>query len=427
MKFKSGKSLTIPKKIKIPLPKSGVAINFIISFYNQDKRKFKVIGISEKGKKSWREVRIEDVLYRYLPGSIRPITKVFLVRDVNPDKKEINVVEVNKPNISNIWKDYVNNEEYCLDSRLIKQGRIFTTSDIKIEFASYNEPDDPLDWIIVDRTPLGTKLIRKDYEDKEIRLPDGRVISVKIPKFRLCGYKTLDDNMKQKLETRIITRGVHISMKAQDIANFLDAILLKLRMYMEYSIEASRKNVEISDVREPELIKFIKIFSYQIITEYLHYALHLILNISSELNDIRIDDLEHYIAVDIESDDKLQEFLREFILGKDYKYKDPFKIEVVVANEVDLIAKIKWHEVYNKISGYKSALAQSKSLIDILQELISRLYIPRCFHEPLILEDIMSQQMTNNNIQIVVNELSMILELSEYIVDKIVQRIGRLN
>jgi len=39
----------------------------------------------------------------------------------------------------------------------------------------------------------------------------------------------------------------------------------------------------------------------------------------------------------------------------------------------------------------------------------------------------MSHQITYNNIQIVVNELSMILELSEYIVDKIVQRLGRLN
>jgi hypothetical protein len=347
--------------------------------------------------------------------------------NVNPNKKEIDVAKVDKQNILNIWKDYANDIEYCLDLSLIKGGRIFTTSDIKIEFASYSQPGDFLDWIIVYRTPLGTKLIRKDYEDKDIRLPDGRVISVKIPKFRLCGYKTLDDDMKQKLKTRIITRGDHISMKAQNIANFLDAILLKLQMYMGYPIEALRKNVEISDVRGPELIKFIKIFSYQIITEYLHYALHLILNISSELNDIRIDDLEHYIAVDIESDDKLQEFLREFILGKDYKHKDPFKIEVTVANEVDLIAKIKWHEVYNKISSYKSTLTQSKSLIDVLQELISRLYIPRCFHEPLILEDIMSQQITYNNIQIVVNELSMILELSEYIVDKIIQRIGRLN
>jgi len=424
MKFRTGKSLTIPKEIIIPLPKPGMSINLIISFYNQDKRKFKVVSISETRKKLWREVRIEDVLYRYLPGSIRPITKVFLVMNVNPDKKEIYVAEVDKQNILNIWKDYVNDIEYCLNLSLIKGGRIFTTSDIKIEFASYSQPGDFLDWIIVYRTPLGTKLIRKDYEDRKIRLSDGRVISVKIPKFRLCGYKTLDDYVKQKLETRIITRGVHISIKAQDIANFLDAILSKLHMYMEYSVEALKKDVEMKNVRELELIK---ILSYLIITEYLHYALHLILNISSELNDIRIDDLEHYIAVDVESDDKLQEFLREFILGKDYKHKDPFKIEVVVANEVDLIAKIKWHEVYNKISGYKSTLTRSKPPTDILQELVLRLYMPRCFHEPLIVEDIMSQQMTDNNIQIVINELSMILELSEYIVDKIVQRIGQLS
>jgi hypothetical protein len=126
----------------------------------------------------------------------------------------------------------------------------------------------------------------------------------------------------------------------------------------------------------------------------------------------------------VDSDDKLREFLKEFLYGESSKLELPFKVEVVVANEVDLIEKIKWHEVLNRISDFKSALNQAQLSVDKVKDIVSSLYVPRCFHEPTTLEDVLGQGLAGERLQTSLNDLKAIIAMAEYLVDRIVQKMG---
>jgi superfamily II DNA/RNA helicase len=395
----------IPKTITIATLQPPDKIDVKVSFYNQDRREFKVA----KQRRVLRRVRIEDVIYRYLPGSIRPITKVFIVKNVDPKRKEVAIEEFNIESALSIWSNLVTDVRFCLDDNMVRKGMIFTVSDVMTRF-EVRSTGDSLEVIRVRRQPEGTKLIRKDYVDKVIKLDDGRVVSVRIPVFKLCGYLALSDDLKDKLETEIVTRGVHIPININEIMEVVDAIRSKLA---EYS-----KHVEPGEV-EP-----IKVYSYLLISDYAHYATHLLLNIASEVSGIRVDDLEHYIGVSVGSDDELKEFLEELLYGESSKLELPFKVEVVVANEVDLIEKIKWHEVLNRISDLKNMLDRTLLDVDKVKDIVSNLYVPRCFHEPTTLEDVLSQGLVGERLQTSLNDLKTIIAIAEHLVDRIVQKMG---
>jgi hypothetical protein len=383
-------------------------IDVNVSFYSQDKREFKVI----RGWRVLRRVRIEDVIYRYLPGSIRPITKVFIVKSVDPVSREVAIEKFDMRSALSIWGNLVTDVKFCLSDSMVRGGMIFTVSDVITKF-DVRSMGDIFDLILVYRHPEGTKLIRKDYVDKVVELKDGRVVNVRVPVFKLCGYLTLSDDLKDELKTKIVTRGVYIPMSINDIVEALNIIRSKLT---DYSKLIGSGEVEL-----------IKMYSYLLISDYIHYATHLLLNIASEVSGIRVDDLEHYIGVSVGSDDMLRMFLEELLYGKSIKLKLPFKVEVVVANEVDLIEKIKWHEVFNRIADLKNTLNQAQISANRVQDLISSLYVPRCFHEPVTLEDILSQGLAEERLQMLLNEFKAIIAIAEYLVDMIVQKIGGHN
>jgi hypothetical protein len=395
----------IPKTITIATLQPLAKIDVSASFYNQDRREFKVA----KQRKVLRRVRIEDVIYRYLPGSIRPITRVFIVKNVDPDGREVAIEEFSRESTLSIWGNLVTDVRFCLDDGMVKKGMIFTVSDVVTSFGVYSTGDS-LEVIRVHRQPEGTKLIRKDYVDKTIKLDDGRVVSVRIPVFKLCGHLALSDDLKNKLKTEIVTRGIHIPTNINDIVEAMNAIRSKLVKY--------------SKLVGPGAVEPIMVFSYLLIGDYVHYATHLLLNIASEVSGIRVDDLEHYIGVSVDSDDKLREFLKEFLYGESSKLELPFKVEVVVANEVDLIEKIKWHEVLNRISDLKSMLNQAQLSVDKAKDIVSSLYVPRCFHEPTTSEDVLSEGPTEERLPTLLDELKVVIAMAEYLVDKIVQKMG---
>jgi superfamily II DNA/RNA helicase len=411
------KPLLIPEIISIPLPGAHKEIVVIISFYTQDKRMFKVIKIDGARLRSLREVRIEDVIFRYLPGSIRPITRVFIVKDIDPDKKEIEIVELkNEKDLYAVWGGNVDETRYCLDISSINKGVLFTVNDVEIEFEAYRKLGEILDWIVIHKIPNGTKLVRKYYDRKVVMLKDGRVEIVNVPKFRLCGYKALFADLKEKLSTRLITRGIYVPMKLSDVAPLLNRLKSELKEYTGSDVKGVTENV----------LETLKMVSYLIIQDYMHYATHLLLDIASEVSALRVDDLEHYIGVSIKSADKLQKFLTELILGKQIEAEDPFRIGLAIANEVDLVADIKWHEVYNRIKELKEELEKAKTdadLMSVIQEVVPRLYIPRCYYEPLIIEDLTSNTQSQGSLQKLREELDLILDLSLYILGKIIQRI----
>jgi hypothetical protein len=395
----------IPDAITIVTLQPSDKISVNVSFYNQDRREFKV---TRQGR-SLRRVRIEDVIYRYLPGSIRPITKVFIVKNVDPKRKEVAIEEFNIESALSIWGNLVTDARFCLDDSMVRKGMIFTVSDMMTRF-EVRSTGDSLEVIRVRRQPEGTKLIRKDYVDKVIKLDDGRVVSVRIPVFKLCGYLALSDDLKDGLKTEVVTRGVHMPMNINDIMEAMNAIRSKLAEYSKHV--------------EPGAVEPIKVYSYLLISDYAHYATHLILNIASEVSGIRVDDLEHYIGVSVDSDDKLRGFLEELLYGEVSKLELPFKVEVVVANEVDLIEKIKWHEVFNRMSDLKNALNQARLNVDKVKDIVSSLYVQRCFHEPTTLEDVLSQGLVGERLQTSLNDLKAIIAIAEHLVDRIVQKMG---
>jgi hypothetical protein len=124
------------------------------------------------------------------------------------------------------------------------------------------------------------------------------------------------------------------------------------------------------------------------------------------------------------SDDELKEFLEELLYGESSKLELPFKVEVVVANEVDLIEKIKWHEVLNRISDLKNMLDRTLLDVDKVKDIVSNLYVPRCFHEPTTLEDVLSQGLVGERLQTSLNDLKTIIAIAEHLVDRIVQKMG---
>jgi hypothetical protein len=142
------------------------------------------------------------------------------------------------------------------------------------------------------------------------------------------------------------------------------------------------------------------------------------------VSGIRVDDLEHYIGVSVGSDDELKGFLEELLYGESSKLELPFKVEVVVANEVDLIEKIKWHEVLNRISDLKNILDRTLLDVDKVKDIVSNLYVPRCFHEPTTLEDVLGQGLVGERLQSSLNDLKTIIAIAEHLVDRIVQKMG---
>jgi superfamily II DNA/RNA helicase len=401
--------LEIPDTIPIPLPQRNKSAELKISFYGQDRRRFRVVSEeNETRRKLWREVRIEDVLYRYLPGSIRPITGVYIVRDINLPKREIIIDKANEQSFRNIWE---RNLTCNIDSYIgaINRGEIFTVSDVETSFEVYSHRGDPLDLIIVKMRPRGVKLIRKYEVEISVEMEDGSVKNEKIPVFKQCGYKALSEKFRGEedgLVTSIVTRGVYIPLDPREISRLLDVI----------SKQKTLRKILGEDT---------SVISYMLIMDYLHYALHILLNMASDISGVRVDDLDHYVNVVVDDEVRLKQFILNLLQGKAAEGVLPVKIEVVIANEVDLVERIARPKLHEEISELKRRLDSQRDasgLKDIVKKIIPYLYVPRCFYEPATLEYLFKHE-GGDSLREIISDLEIILELSDYLAGKIIQRV----
>jgi superfamily II DNA or RNA helicase len=402
--------LKIPHTILIPLPQWNKSVELKISFYGQDRRRFRVVTV-ENGirRKLWREVRIEDVLYRYLPGSIRPITGVYIVREIDLSKKEITIDKISKESWQNIWGRHLT----CyIDNYFagISRGEIFTVSDVETSFEVHSYRGDTLDLVVVKMRPRGVKLIRKYEVEIPVEMKDGSVKKEKIPVFKQCGYKALSQKFEgeeDELVTRIVTRGVYVPLDPSEISSLL-VFLFKQKNLSKILTE------EISGI------------SYVLIMDYIHYALHLLLNMASEIYGVRVDDLDHYVNVVLDEETKLKQFILNLLQGKAAGGDVPVKIEVVIANEVDLVERIATPELGKAISELKRGLESQRDfsgLKEVVRKIIPNLYVPRCFYEPATLEYLFKHE-SGESLREILSDLEIILELSGYLAGKIIQRVG---
>jgi len=401
--------LKIPDTILIPLPKCNKSVELKISFYGQDRRRFRVVSEeSETRRRLWREVRIEDVLYRYLPGSLRPITGVYIVRDIDLSRKEIIIDKAREQSFHNIWG---RNLTCNIDSYLgvINRGEIFTVSDVETSFKVCNHRGDPLDLVVVKMRPRGIKLIRKYEVEIPVEMEDGSVKNEKIPVFKQCGYKALSEKFggeEDGLATSIVTRGVYIPLDPHEISSLL-GVLSKQKTLRKILGESSG------------------VISYMLIMDYLHYALHILLNMASDISGVRVDDLDHYVNAEVDDETRLKQFILNLLQGKAAEGVLPVKIEVVIANEVDLVERIARPKLHEEISELKRRLESRRDasgLKDIVKKIIPVLYVPRCFHEPATLEYLLKHE-GEDSLREIISDLEIILELSDYLADKIIKRV----
>ncbi len=395
-------------------------IEYPISFYSQDRRQF--IIMSGNGRKL-REVRIEDVLYRYLPGMIRQIgQRDYIVTEVVRDKKGkptniIRVEELNDDVLGRVWENNVINKDFCLRTDLIRNGRVFTVSDIRIEFevCPRISPQD-LDTIIIHKWANGTKLVRVDYKRIERRLPDGNIVEVELPIFKLCGYLPLPDDLKKDfLRTRIVTRGIYITERVKDIEVLYNTLLSQLQDYAKIYTEVLKSCQESAK----EIEESFKTYCIALLYDYVHYATHLMLNIACEVSGLRPEDLEHYVNISIDNEELLKSFLRKLLFGETLENELPLRLEIVIANEVDLVNKINWIQVNNEVRRLSQQLQnQNINFNYIIHDIIPRLYIPRCYHAP---QGILERLIEQRDIRIVLNELNIILKICEHALCKIIK------
>lgn len=199
MDIRRGKA--IPKEVSV------YELKWPVSFYSQDKRRFKLV-LQESGRSVGREVRVEDVIFRYLPGMIRYMRGSYYIVDDGMDSRQ-KIIPIRRLEnaLGNIWGGHVTNPAFALNQSYVEQGRIFTVADVATstniirQEVLFGSRGDNLRFIIVQETPISTKLIRKDWKEKEIRIYDektGKIMykRIKIPVFKLCGEKLLDPAQK---------------------------------------------------------------------------------------------------------------------------------------------------------------------------------------------------------------------------------------
>lgn len=420
-----------------------------VRFYLQDSRQFSVFDSNTR--RRLREVRIEDLLFRYLPGMIRFIgDTMYIVESVDPDSRAIRVCRVPTQVVSrtsnqqenvliSIWGNYVTDPNFCLNIRYVLSGRIFTTGDISVSIEE-KEPG----YVVINMKPLGTKLIRLDYERENVQLPDGRVITRVIPVFKPCGYMPINQDLAEMLSSRVVTRGIIISINLSDISRLYNLVRDHMQRLIRSSINMF--NQGFSEEKISQIATIIAALCRAMVVEYVHIALHIILDLlcgaiqilRGQFIRVRPEEFEHYVAVESEDEllKKVVDIIKSLLNPANNKSSESsmldLKIKIAITNEVDLVFTVNWINVYNRIEGllndfnrYVERFLNTRSdafslrkfiteeFIPFLRNIIASAEFPRCNVTPYMLESIM-------------NELAQNGEINQYLIEQAIMHIGTI-
>ncbi|RLI80760.1 hypothetical protein DRP04_07665 [Archaeoglobales archaeon] len=343
-------SKKFPREVSLP---GGWKLR--IGFYSQDKSRFYV-----KGVKIPKEIRKQDVIYRYLPGSIRRVKgKDYVVSGIQKNKILLKWIN----NVFEIWDCVRFN---ILD--LVKTGMVFTVSDVNRTFETLSKLDfSGLKTIKIVEEPEGVKLVQK-YEKEVYDEKLGRYVKQIV--FRCIDAKELDPELKEELRFEYISRGHIVALTISKDSELVEIIRNELsKVYNDLSNEHKLW------------------FTKQVLEEYAHLATHLILNIVSEIHQWRLDEIQHDIEVKIRDQAKIINILYEIVnLGK--RVDIPIEVQIALTNEVDLVQDVDWLKVSNKISEIKQKLLSAKSdeVEELCKDVIAGCYGFRCFTVPYTLE-----------------------------------------
>jgi len=363
-------SKRFPRSIKLP---NGWELR--VGFYSQDKTTFLA-----KGAKIPKEIRKQDVIYRYLPGSIRVIKgRDYIVSDVKIGKSSnvIKLSDLNYYTLLDTWQISSYSSGWNLVDQ-VKSGMVFTVSDVNRSFETPIGLDDFLDVanrpriIKIVEVPEGVKLIQK-YEKEVYDDEVGRFVKKIV--FRSIGTRELNQNLKENLKFELISRGYLVTLRISRDSALLGVI-----------------RRELSSVYQDLSGEFKIWWPKRILEEYTHLATHFILNMISEIHQWRQDEIQHSIRVSIKDEIRLMNLLHEIINLK-RRLDLPIEVQIAFINEVDLVQDVDWVKIHNKISEIKQQVKDTKpssELEELCKDIVANCYGFRCFETPYTLEVLLS-------------------------------------
>lgn len=330
-----------------------------------------------------REVRMYDIIFRYLPGMIRPMTGIYIVRGVNISerRKSISVALLNDRVFADVWRHRLARSLNKVADG-VGEGRIFTVSDVDITFEVPSPRPfyaDDLETIKVTARALGVKLVEKEYRKVVRTANDGRRVETQAPYFKLLGYRPVEGT----LGLWWVLRGVHIKKSIKELEVLYDVLVKELGQH----------GGALQGVPEKERVESYRFYTEYLLQEHLHSALHLALNTAFELERIRPDEIEHYVAVRFGGEEDVRRFMEGLLLNRPVEGV-PVDIEVAVGSDVDVVKDVNWAKVLERLEEIGRSIQPD---LDALRDVAAELYLARCFHQPTYVEDLLTRENAERN------------------------------
>ncbi|MEM3906424.1 MAG: hypothetical protein QXZ17_06105 [Nitrososphaerota archaeon] len=270
-------------------------------------------------------VWINDVIFRYLPYSIR------MVRGKRCIVKEIKLAATKEGyKLKNIVMEDLEVSDLVKDD--LKRQVHKTTSYVKVNIIAADRlSENPYQTIIVEYEPQCVNYVAR--REKEIH-DEKSGLSLKIPVYYIISRYPVQKDLRGALRkySRDFTRGFKLELKAP--SEIVDAFpWLSLESNLDLLLDLIKTPVD----------------------EYAHLATHLILNRVIEKEKWNPRDIDHYVDSTINLDEELKQRLKEMLsrpADENEKRKrligsllPKISITVVVGSKVDLLKGFDWNEI----------------------------------------------------------------------------------
>jgi len=316
--------------------------------------------------KKIKDVWIRDVIFRYLPYSIRTWKeKRYIVKDIlveNAEKSE--GARKRKPKVKKVVIGKINENEFNIKAIHRTASYVETHITPSLENSPYRT-------IIVHYEPISTHHIGRSKK----RVAGDKPGEYKeIPYYYIIrSFPVRDDIRKALMELSMdFTRGFMLDLKIpREIASSILSTL----------VPESKSDIQ------PELYveSILNLFRISI-EHYIHLSVHLLLNQIVKKERFNPRELDHFIKISIDKDEELKEELRKILnksTNENEKYKNflesvlpKLSITVVIGNKADLLKSFD----FNSIKVEEVEKLSEKELKPLL-------IFPRCFERASLFDD----------------------------------------
>ena len=323
-----------------------------------------ILPVELKGGKG--EVYTRDVIFRYLPYSIRRRHgKMLYVKEIKIDNARRDVI-----------LDYVerNHKIQVLVNRSDFYATISRVETIVEEMSRLSASD--LATVKIKFKPLCVNYIGRS---KQKVSKDGEIIEV--PRYYIIESFPIAEEDMEKLGklSEDFTRGFVIEFKIpKDILSDIVKWVIERR---ELDLREIREKKEDLEEREKKLQEAVwKIIEEVLwrIEDCIHLALHAFINAIVQSENIHPDEIEHYVCVGISEDEAFRaEMMTQFAgyWGIDDKVRmveelsPKLSIKIVIGNKSDILRDIIWHEKEESLNEYLEEIrkADSETILPLLE------------------------------------------------------------